>query len=68
MASVMVLSEQIAPFAHVLIELPLRSAIAAFLLLLPVRALRISPELNLWSEEMIKRARRLFKPEHNKKP
>ncbi len=52
MAFVMALSARVDPFVHVLVDLPVRSAVAIAMLLLPVRALRISPELNRWTEEL----------------
>lgn len=61
MLAVMGLSGQIAPFAHVLVEVPLRSAVAAGLLLLPVRALQISPELNQWTDDIFKMLRNKLK-------
>ncbi len=55
MAAIMFLSGQVEPFVHVLIDMPVRSAIAAGLLLFPLRALRISPELNRWTEDLIEK-------------
>lgn len=52
MVAVMALSEVVAPLAHVLIDLPVRSFVAAGLLLIPVRLLRISPELNQWTDNL----------------
>ncbi len=53
MIAVMALSEAVAPLAHVLIDLPVRSFAAAGLLLMPVRLLRISPELNQWTDNLL---------------
>ena len=61
MAAIMLASIQIGPLVHVLIDLPVRSAVAVALLLLPVRALRISPELNRWTEELLDQIKTYFR-------
>ena len=61
MAGVMLLSDQVDPFVHVLIDLPLRSAVAIALLLMPLRALRISPELNRWTEDVFRKIKAYFR-------
>ncbi|MFO7873633.1 MAG: polysaccharide biosynthesis C-terminal domain-containing protein [Bacteroidales bacterium] len=52
LAAIMVLFGMIDPFGIIFLDVPLRSAIAAVLFLLPVWRLKISEDLNQWAESI----------------
>ncbi len=54
MMAIMVLSEQVGQVVNLFVDIPLRSILAASLLLIPVWRLNISPEMNRWAEKQIK--------------
>ncbi len=58
MVAIMGLSELVGQVINVFVDIPLRSAIAALLFLIPVWRLNIAPDLNRWAKKRIKRALR----------